>query len=1104
MFLPKLFCASRLAQAVARRLSRRFRPAACSAGCAAFLFFLLKSVRAADVGGDFLADEWVSENGLPDSSVTAVAQTPDGYLWVGTYNGVTRFDGVRFVTFDPANTPALTHARIRHLAVDNTGVLWVSTYDGSLTKYENGVFTLERRNTRATEGDVSFVAASSNEVFFLSSRGELLRKLRDDPPIEGWLETPPPARGIGAQCCQDGGGTLWYRDGARHLWRWRGNGFESLPDAAGLAGQNVNCLTIDSKGRLWAGTDQEFAFWDGQKFRGVVPAGEKAALDVTFLSVDPGGNVWAVANGCVCLAAGNRWLLPPDASRNIFSGNPGHIGGVPDNRDGMWFFNYGRGLWNVSANGDVRQLGQADGFPGGRVYDFIADRDGNWWAGLDAGGLVRLRARQFHAPSSGENTLTPAARTVCADETGTVWIGCLGGGLDCWRGGQITNIPVIADGANAGPVFCACPDDRGRLWLSAGDEDLFVRSDGLAHRVTPVVHGVKAVLADHSGCIWAGTTSGLFFSKDGKPADFQLFKGLSRRSIRSLAQDAAGAVWVGTANGELARVTGDAVTVFQPPNGPGSASVWSLLADGDTIWAGTFRGGLLRFQNGRFVQFDKKNGLPDDVICQILDDGQGNLWLASHQGVFRVAKSALNAAARQQDHDTRGQNDETAGQPDGSAAVRGPAVIPCVVYGRSDGMPSLECSGGYQPAGWRDGAGRLWFATAKGATWVLPEEVRPNLKPPLVAIEEILVDGRAVRTKTGAGASKTERGSPSSILHHSPALEIPPGRHQLEFRYTGLSFASPERVQFRYRLDGLDEDWVQAGTRRFAQYNFLPPGKYRFRVLACNSDGFWNKSGRELAVTIFPHVYETWWFQTLAALLVLGTVAAVVRQIATRRLHLRMEQLERRQAVERERTRIAKDIHDDLGASLNLIAVLGDLAKQEKSGERIEKMSSTARQAVKSLDEIVWAVNPRNDTLSHLVDYICQYTNDYLRDADIRCLLDVPEQTPAREVPSNVRHNLFLAVKEALQNVVKHARASRVELRLHLEGDQLRMQIADNGCGFGDAPHDDRADGLNNMRQRLAEIGGECRIESAMGTGTTVNIALALSAPTAASQTFIR
>jgi signal transduction histidine kinase len=241
-------------------------------------------------------------------------------------------------------------------------------------------------------------------------------------------------------------------------------------------------------------------------------------------------------------------------------------------------------------------------------------------------------------------------------------------------------------------------------------------------------------------------------------------------------------------------------------------------------------------------------------------------------------------------------------------------------------------------------------------------------------------------------------------------------------------------------------------------------------------------------VKILPHIYETWWFRVLAGMVVLSAVAGTVRHTATRRLHRKMEQLERQQAVERERARIAKDIHDDLGASLTLIAVLGDLAQKEKAGERIEKMSSTARQAVKSLDEIVWAVNPRNDTLAHLIDYTGQFATDYLREAGIRCLLDVPEQTPVREVPANVRHNVFLAVKEALQNIVKHARATEVWLRVSAIPGGLRIVIEDNGCGFEGPSPDAWADGLGNMRQRLTEIGGECQVQSRVGAGTVITI----------------
>jgi signal transduction histidine kinase len=523
-----------------------------------------------------------------------------------------------------------------------------------------------------------------------------------------------------------------------------------------------------------------------------------------------------------------------------------------------------------------------------------------------------------------------------------------------------------------------------------------------------------------------------------------------------MSEDSAGTLWAGSGNGNLYHIVSDAVTAFPPNDNQESGAVWSVLAEDDgTVWVGTFRGGLLRFRDGKFTRYGKAEGLPDNVICQILDDGRGNLWLGSHLGVFRVAKSALE--------------DVAAGKA---------KFVTCVAYGRSDGLPSLECSGGYQPSAWHDEEDRLWFTTAKGAVWVQPDEIHPDLTPPSVVIEEVLVDGQA--------QPNLQNGD------DPPVLEVPPGKHQIEIHYTGLSLVSPERVQFRYRLDGLNDDWVPAGTERSAQYGYLPAGKYQFHVLACNSDGIWNETGSVLAMNVLPYFYQTWWFQAFAVIVIFGAMAGFLHQMANRRLRLKMEQLERHQAVERERARIARDIHDDLGASLNLIAVLGDLAKKEKTSERIERMSGTAREAVKSLDEIVWAVNPRNDTLSHLVDYTCQFAADYLRDAGIRCLLDVPEQIPGRVVSASVRHNVFLAVKEALQNIIKHAGATEVWLRITLGEERIEIRVEDNGCGFDHAPEDAWADGLRNMRERLAEVGGSCRVQSRSGEGTKIMVDLPL------------
>jgi signal transduction histidine kinase/ligand-binding sensor domain-containing protein len=1017
---------------------------------------------------DYLTDVWTADNGLPSSSVTDIAQTPDGYLWVGTYNGLVRFDGVRFVTFDPANVPALGHARVRRLAVDTAGTLYINTYDGSLTSFRHGVFAREWAPHDDKDPDVTLVTSANGVVTFLLHRGSLRRRALAADAGTDWEDVYPPERSVGALTLADGAGTVWYRGTEQNLWRLAGGQFEPHPVDEGLGDAQIECLATDAAGQLWAGTDQGIFRRAGRRFEAITPTNDVPAGTAEALSINADGSYWALVNGRVREARDRQWVAEAVALRQVFTGSLTQLGARPDHHGGMWLYAYQRGLHHVDAQGEARHFDAELGFPGDRINAFFEDREGNWWAGLNEGGLARIRERRFQIPAAGQDPAAKPAQSVCADARGTVWIGTLGNGLQTWSATGTPPGPPPAGGPDTANVFCVYPDAAGRLWGSSGQEDLYIVTSNGWQRITPSVHGVKAICVDAAGQVWAGTKNGLFTGHADAPHHFQANPTVGGNGIRALAGARDGSLWAGAEDGTLYHIVHGVTTAFQPADNPTpQTAIWSLLPEADgTVWVGTFRGGLLRFRDGQFTRFSRREGLPDNVICQILDDRQGYLWLGSHQGIFRVAKADLDRPP-----------------------APGGGLISTVGYGRSDGLPSMECSGGYQPSAWRGQDGRLWFTTLKGAVAVQPRELHPNLLPPPVVIENVLVDGQSVEAPGGSPANAE---NPLGIEYdRARPVVIPPGRHQIEFQYTGISLVAPERVKFRYQLAGADAGWIEAGNRRTVQYGYLPPGKYQFKVLAGNSDGQWNLTGDALAVVVQPYFYETWWFRLLAAIVVIGGVSGFLRHTATLRLRRKMERLERQHELERERTRIAQDIHDDLGASLTLIAVLGDLAKKEKTSDRIEKMSGLAREAVKSLDEIVWAVNPRNDTLAHLIDYAGQFATDYLRDAGIRCLLDFPEQSPAREVPANVRHNLFLVVKEALQNIVKHAAATEVWLRITVTSQGLRVVVEDNGRGFVTPPENALADGLRNIRQRLQEIGGQCRIESRPGAGTVITIELA-------------
>jgi signal transduction histidine kinase/ligand-binding sensor domain-containing protein len=1041
--------------------------------CAGALIFVLPfASRSASPGtGDYLIDVWTADNGLRSSSVTAIAQTLDGYLWIGTYNGLARFDGVRFVMFDPANTPALQRARVRRLNVDARGTLWINTYDGSLTSFRDGQFQLEWKGDGSSDATTTMISSRSNSIAFLLHTGELLRRR---PAEDQWQRLRPPGLSSGTLCVEDREGTIWGRGRDQRLWRFSGERFELMPTNSSLEGSALHSLTTDPKGNIWVGTEREIAMWTGSCFQTMTPTNGESTLNVSLLHIAPDGDVWIIANERVRKARERQWVFEAEPCRGLFSGYQDRLGLQEDRNGGVWLYHYGKGLFHIRSDGHTRQLALEENFPGERVDCFFEDREGNLWSGVDRGGLVRLRQKRFvslnpddslsrladgneDAARSPSGATAKAAVSVAEDSEGGIWIGTYGGGLHRLHDGNWQSFSVPG-GTRRGFVFSVCPDAERRLWVSAGDEDLFVKTEEQFRPAAPAVHGVKALLASRDGRVWIGNKSGLWSWSQGQLRQFRAE--VRRTDIRALAEGTNGIIWAGAGDGFLYRIATNHVDAFQTGDSLSAQPIWSLCADDDgSVWVGTFRAGLLHFRNGHFDRFTTKDGLPDDVICQILDDSNGRLWIGSQQGIFWVSKSDV-------DDFIHGKTKS----------------INCTAYGRYDGLPSLECSGSYQPAACRTHDGHLLFCTLKGVVSVNPQELAPNRLPPPVVIEEVLVDGQVQQNQSAVRASH---------------VELPPGKRQLEFRYAGLSFVSPDRVRFRYQLVGLDKNMREAGTRRSAQYSFLPPGDYTFRVTACNNDGVWNEETAAVSLKVLPHFYEAWWFWPGIALTALVAVAVAVRQIVVRRLHRQLEELERQRAVERDRARIAKDIHDDLGAGLTQITLLSELARRDPSAQaegHLERISDSARKMTRRIDEIVWAVDPQHDTLNGLMDYISAFTEDFLRTAGIRCRMDMPATLPALHLPAELRYNLFLALKEALNNVVKHARATEVRLGLRFENNGFTLVVEDDGQGMASTPATENGDrlvpghGLPNLEKRLAAIGGSCIVHSVPNQGTRIEM----------------
>jgi signal transduction histidine kinase len=468
-------------------------------------------------------------------------------------------------------------------------------------------------------------------------------------------------------------------------------------------------------------------------------------------------------------------------------------------------------------------------------------------------------------------------------------------------------------------------------------------------------------------------------------------------------------------------------------------------------------------KEGRFASLTTKQGLPTDHIEVMLLDGRGWIWCVGSEEIFKINEAEAEAVME----------------------GRARRVQP-VRLGEEQGVHPIF---GEVIGALRRHDGKLWIPFATSLAIIDPAQQRTLGEPPPVWITDVTVDEHPLASYHGV---LPLRDAPDFGVQ---ALHLPPSYRRMDIAFTALSFEAPTNVAFRYKLENFDDQWIDAKSRRSASYSRLGAGSYRFRVAACNSDGVWNDSGATFAFVVDPFFWETWWFRTAGVALFTAAVYFATRLISNRRLRRRLRAVEQEAAVERERARIARDIHDDLGSRLTRIVLLSGLAVREstppeRAGERVREISDTARQLIKSLDETVWAVNPKNDTLPHFVSYVGQFAVNFLRTAEIACELELPEDPPALPLTAEVRHNLFLAVKEALHNVVRHAHASRVWLRLSLAATTLEISIADDGQGFTGDPTDPEADGLRNMRQRLAQLGGTVRIESRVGGGTHVTFTM--------------
>lgn len=979
----------------------------------ACLFLVFAAGGAEPSPPDYFSRPWRTDNGLPDNAVTAIVQTHDGYLWLGTYGGLARFDGNRFISYNSANEPGLQSDRITSLYEDADGTLWIGHERGDLTCYRNGIFEPQKSRETGVRRKISAIGVDdTGATWMLNEEGTLVR-VRD-----GAKCALPNTDGV-AEMARDNKGTLWIASGG-HLATLVQGRLE--PKDPAVYGGYIQGLCASRDGGVWIVSDGRVKKWNGgvvTEDRGTNPCNATVVAMVETRS------------GCLAMGTSSD------------------------------------GLYLLFTNRAVLHFNHDHGLPNDWIRCLAEDREGTLWVGAGSGGAIALRPGKIRTLDAPDHWQGRVILSATASRDGAIWVGSEGAGLYRFQDGN-WKIFGASNGLSNLYIWSVSQDAQGRMWASTWGGGIFVQQGD--HFATPpglenVTVPMAATLQAADGVTWIGTASGLIRYQNGAVKWFDEKDGLKLPDVRAIVEAPDGTLWFGMLGGGLGRLQNGVIKQYQKSDGLSSDYVQCLkLEANNTLWIGTYGSGLIRFRDGRFSKITTAEGLPNNFICAIEDDGRGNFWISSHKGIFRVAEKALNDCA------------------DGKIAG-----VNCLALGKGDGLPSLECSGGLQPSACKLADDRICFPTGKGLVILNVNDTKTNALPPPVLIEEVMVNGHLLPVNPDAD---------------SP-LKIPPGQQRFEFRFTGLSFVAPEKMQFQYRLVDWDNDWVNAASdKRTAEYSYIPPGRYTFRVRACNSDGVWNETGASVALIVLPHFWQTWWFYSLSAAGSVGLVGNIVWYVSRRRMRRKLEAAQREQAVERERTRIAKDIHDHLGANLTRISLLsqavhGELENPRQAATQLDRIYETSRELTRAMDEIVWAVNPQHDTLDSLANYLGNFAHDYLVPLHIRCRLEVPLQLPHWPINAEMRHNVFLAFKEALHNVVKHSSATEASVFLATSRDGFTLTLHDNGRGFDPSavtPRPGRGNGLKNMSQRLEKIGGRCEVVSAPGAGTEVKLTVTVNA----------
>lgn len=947
----------------------------------------------------------------------------------------------------------LPHNVAHRLVQDLHGHLWIASSAG-LVRFDGRTFRefpIESAQAEANYNIRDIGIDAEGTLFFLPAIGGVMQ-MKDGVLSEHPASTALVGRTLLTLFVEPHGG-LWIVTGERDLAHWENGRLRlyshdhDVPPPLGRFS-----FAIDSLGKLWIGSGDSF----GSVEKGELVWSHPYAGPHLLLFPARSGGIWVSTEDRLLKWENGALSSPvkPDDWRSVSEHAIQQI--LEDRRGNLWVATWKKGVYCFTASGL-----EAVPSPTMGINTLFEDSEGNIWIGSQGGGISRVRPSPVITLDTGNAVGASLRSSLCEDDQGAIWFACRGGGL--MRFFENENARFLAAESGRQPdMFLVCPDKAGRLWVatSSGLFSLRTADPQPLERFSEPVRDVRIIYCARNGDVWiVHGEGGVGFIRGGVYRACRGAEGPDSRPIRALAEDPRGAIWIATASRNLFEIVDQKLVQRVAGNSVPGGQVNGMIFDSrGSLWLAT-SGGLVLKQGNRFHSFTRKVGLSDEIISQLLEGGDGRLWCAIRHGFSSIALNDLYAIAE-------GRLDR----------------VTEWTLGREDGLPRAFALTGSPPIPWKGREGRLWFGTHSGYVGIDPKRAVVSSTPPPVYIDEVSIDGQLAEVRA--------------------PLQLSPGEHQLVFRFSAVNFATPSKVRLRHQLIGFDRDWVDTGDDRTATYAHLAPGDYRLRVAARNEAGGWTERPNELALSVAPDWWQTWTFRGLAGLLLAGAFGGVVRYVSQKRLRAKLDHLEREHQLERERARIARDLHDELGYSVTQIGLIANRLKEDSAEPAIHaglgELAACARRLSGELEGVVWTVSPKNNRWDRLAAYIRQFALNFFSDTAITCTVEGVEGAPDAPVAPEVQHHLLAIVKEALNNSLKHARARRVNLSLAFTDKELVLRIADDGLGFDPTAlqHSER-NGLTNLRERARELGGSLDICSGAGQGTTLRLTVPILTRTA-------